>query len=118
MALRTNLRPLAKDIAKIVCELAHRTGLTFGDYVLSGTYNDRNGHVSLTVTTNRPVDERLWNREITSKMCEKLGPEFSMNSGLVVRSSPNLDEAFWADPSGLNELDLTDYLSPMDHPLP
>lgn len=112
MANKTSLRPIARRISKAVETVAQAEGLPSNDYALVGTYDEKTERISLTVGTDRPIDERRWYERILQEIRRQFpeAPEITMYIGLVIRRVTNLDEVYWDSYVGENEIDMTELL--------
>ena len=83
------------------------------DYVLVGSYDEDTERISLTLGTDRSVDDRQWYAEILQEIRRSFpdSPQITMHVGLVIRRVQSLDETYWDAGGTEDEVDLTELLA-------
>jgi hypothetical protein len=112
MAIKSSLSLIARRISQAVRASTAAQGLAPGDFALVGSFDERTDRISLTLGTDRQVDERRLYSD-TFLQIRRLFPEFpqiTMHVGLVIRSVQNLDEVYLDFNGAEDELDLTEML--------
>jgi hypothetical protein len=109
MAIKTSLRLIAKRVSRAVQASSANQGLLPGDYALAGSYDENTDRISLTLGTDRTVDELRWYSDTIDEI-RRAFPEFpqiTMQIGLVIRKVRSLDDVY-LDSVGEDERDLTE----------
>ena len=112
MALKSSLKFISKRISQAVQNSAALQGLAPGDYALAGSYDQPTERISLTLGTDRSIDEGRWYADTLDEI-RRLFPEFpylTMHVGIVVRKVANLDEVYIDYADADDEMDLTEML--------
>jgi hypothetical protein len=109
MALKPSLRFVAKRIAEAVERSAQGQGLAQGDYALAGTYDEKSDRISLTLGTDRKIDDRRWYADTLQEIRRAFpeAPQITMQIGIVVQKVTNLDEVYLNSMAAEDEFDLT-----------
>ena len=112
MALTTSMRFVAGRIARAVEEFAVAEGFAPGDYALVGSLDERTGRISLTLGTDRPIDEKRWYAGVLQSIRRAFNstPEVMMYLGLVIQRVEGLDDLYASFLLGEDEVDLTELL--------
>src|SRR5438128_555586 len=112
MAVTTSLRLISKRISEAVRRSTAAHGILPGDYALVGTFNERTDRISLTLATDRSIDDSHLYADTIQEIRRSFpeSPQLTMYIGLVIRKVQNLDEVYFNSGDAEDKVDLTGML--------
>ena len=109
MALKSSLSLITRRIGGAVKTAAARFSLLPDEYALAGTFDDHSDRISLTIGTDRSIDDRGLYSAVLDEIERSLPeiPHINDHIGIVIRNVRNLDDIYLEAIGEGDELDLS-----------